>query len=135
MDKICPQCGITFKIIGRPWNKKYCSKECTKKMYHVPFRLSKDVPSGTVGAIAELEVCSDLLKRGYSVFRSVSPSSNFDLIAFKDRQMISVEVRTGYFQRTNGNLMFPKNETDKAQYYAVVTHHDRKIYYIPELEI
>lgn len=40
-------------------------------------------------------VCSDLMFRGYSVFRSMSPTCKCDLIAMKDSRLIRVEVKTG----------------------------------------
>ena len=45
-------------------------------------RIRKQVSPATRGAIAELRVATDLLARGYHVFRSVSPASPCDLIAF-----------------------------------------------------
>ena len=48
----------------------------------------------TSGAIAELRVATDLLARGYHIFRSVSPASPCDLIALKDGLCITIEVRT-----------------------------------------
>jgi hypothetical protein len=37
--------------------------------------------SGAKGAMGELLVSLDLMKRGYSVFRAVSPETPFDLVA------------------------------------------------------
>jgi hypothetical protein len=48
---------------------------------------------GTVGAIGELTVASDLLDRGMHVFRALSPSCPFDLIATSVQGTASVEVR------------------------------------------
>ena len=54
----------------------------------------KGLSASTVGAISELAVCSDLLSKGYDVFRSVSPAAPCDLIAHKEGKLIRVEVKT-----------------------------------------
>ena len=53
--------------------------------------------SGTTGAINELYVASDLMSRGFSVFRSMSPSCTCDLITMlNDGSLKRVEVKTGH---------------------------------------
>lgn len=52
-----------------------------------------DVPSGTAGAMCELLVACDLLKRGYHVFRAVSPSCPCDLLVMREGLSARVEVR------------------------------------------
>jgi hypothetical protein len=40
-------------------------------------------------------VCADLLKKGYHIFRSVSPACPFDLIAVStDGRMVRIECKT-----------------------------------------
>lgn len=137
MNRRCANCGNPFELKDkRAWNKKYCSHKCTPHhRLQVSGYKSKGIPTATVGTIAEIVVCLDLLKKGYSVFRSISPSSNFDLVAFKNEKMISVEVRSGYL--SNNKPVFPKKEKDKAEYYAVVIHEVigtlEQIRYIPNL--
>jgi hypothetical protein len=69
----------------------------------LPLQRANTVPSGTVGAIAELLVSADLLSRGYHVFRAMSPSSPCDLLVMKDSLSARVEVRRVTRDR-EGNL-------------------------------
>jgi len=53
--------------------------------------------SGTIGAINELYVSSDLMARGLSVFRALSPSCKCDLIVMLDNgELKRLEVKTGH---------------------------------------
>jgi len=52
-----------------------------------------DVPASTIGAIGELMVASDLMKRGYHVFRAMSPSAPCDLLVMREGLSARVEVR------------------------------------------
>ena len=92
------------------------------------------IPTGTVGAMAELIVSIDLMKKGFSVFRAMSPACNFDLVALKDEILYSFEVRTGYRNKVNNTVNYPKKKEDKAQYYSVVLHQENDaVHYFPEL--
>jgi hypothetical protein len=57
-------------------------------------RYQKDRRAHT-GAANELLVASDLIKKGYDIFRSESPHAPFDLVAHKDGVLLRIEVRTG----------------------------------------
>lgn len=114
-------------------NQKICSDACRKGWYgrYSPVNGVK-IPSGTVGAISELVVCSDLLKTGYSVFRSVSPSCFCDLIAIRDGVVKKIEVRTGY-RGVNGKILFPKNThttNGKPTDFAVYIRSENTVEYI-----
>jgi len=53
--------------------------------------------TGTIGAINELYVSSDLMARGLSVFRALSPSCKCDLIVMlHNGDLKRVEVKTGH---------------------------------------
>jgi len=45
------------------------------------------------GAARELVVTTDLLRRGFEVYRSACPHSSFDLIAYKAGFVIRIEVK------------------------------------------
>ena len=87
----------------------FCSIECTKK--HLPkqkgimrsqFKNCKASHS-TKGAISELKVASDLLRKGYSVFRALSPGASCDLVIIcPDNLLKRVEVRSAV-KYTNGD--------------------------------
>jgi hypothetical protein len=75
-----------------------------------------------------------LVKKRYSVFRSISATSNFDLIGYKDNKMVSFEVRTGYRNTNTGSVNFRKNTYDSAECYAVVIHSENNIIYYSSLD-
>ncbi len=60
------------------------------------------LPSATVGALNEIRVAADLMKRGYHAFRALSPACPCDLIALKDNVCIRIEVKTAYYNRSGG---------------------------------
>jgi len=66
-----------------------------------------DIPRSTKGACSELVAASDLLLKGYEVFRACSPCSCCDLIALKDGEQIQVEVKTGHYTSA-GKLSYPQ---------------------------
>lgn len=99
----CLGCGMPVKT-SVP-NKKYCSEVCRRKTVY-PAKQHGDLPTGTCGAINEYRVAVDLLKRGYQVFRAMSPSCSCDLAVLHNKRLLRVEVTTGY--RVNGRLTHPK---------------------------
>ncbi len=104
--RTCLICHKTFST-SRSWQKT-CSEECRKEHYIKQQNRQGIFPtlaSGTTGAIAELAVSTDLLKKEYSVFRALSPSCFCDLIAIKKDQILRVEVRTGY-KSNSGKIAF-----------------------------
>jgi hypothetical protein len=66
---------------------------------------------GTKGALNELIVTTDLLSKGYEVFRSVSPSTSCDLVAQKFGILTRIEVRSGYMT-DSGKLTFKYDLVD-----------------------
>lgn len=54
----------------------------------------KGKTAATTGAISELRVAVELMARGYHIFRAESPNCPCGLIAFKDTQILKIEVRT-----------------------------------------
>lgn len=64
-----------------------------------------------VGALAELVVCVDLIRRGYQVFRAVSPAAPCDLMAITPDGTFRVEVKAA--RRTDRGLEYdkPKDQT------------------------
>lgn len=91
-----------------------------------------DIKKWHKGAISELEVCKDLMKKGYNVFRALSQSSKFDAIAVKGSRILKLEVRTGnYSKRKNGNLSLGYyKEKNSNKHMVVYTYSDNKIHYI-----
>jgi hypothetical protein len=126
----CIHCTARFT----PYNpqQKYCSRKCSKARYRENNSWQKssyNLPTGTVGAIAELKVAADLLQRGYEVFRSVSQSCSCDLAIIKSGKLTRVEVKTGYENPDTGTRSYPKNH--RADILAV--SFPSGIVYMPEL--
>ena len=79
----------------------------------------------------ELLVAANLMKRGFSVFRALSPSSPGDLAILKDGKLMIVEVTSG--TRTYKNtLVWPLHSNGKHDVIAIVEYAG-DITYIPEL--
>ncbi len=75
---------------------------------------------GTNGAASELIASVDLLKRGYAVFRAVSPHCPCDLVAMRDGVCLRVEVRTGTLNLSTSNVAIPVRDADRFDLLAVV---------------
>jgi len=86
-----------------------------------------------------MAVVMDLLQKGFSVFRSVSPSCAVDLVITKNgnthsgavERVLKVEVKTGHYT-LGGKLRWPRPLNDKFDILAVVVHGE--ITYTPSLE-
>ena len=89
------------------------------------------IPTSTIGAIQELIVASDLMSKGFEVYRALSPASKYDLLAIKERVVYQIEVRIGHYYKNQVKYVIDK---PIKPYYAVVTKEDNKIHYFPTLE-
>jgi len=142
--RLCRECGIELPATIRP-NRLWCSEKC-KQIYENQIRADRrpkyraprpasysGLCCGTKGAIGELRVATDLLDKGYEVFRSVSPSAPCDLITLKDGEMLRIEVRTAHSYSSTGKITFPKKASDagKQDHYAAVL--PDQIVYMPSL--
>lgn len=109
---------------------KYCSKECSHRAnYNIKtYTYTKnDLSTGDKGAISELLVSADLMRRGLEVYRAVSPASSCDLAVKIKHQIYFVEVRTGMVH-VSGKLHY-RTDRIKAPIVAVVYDIDAKIKY------
>lgn len=89
---------------------------------------------GSIGAIAELAVCVDLLHQGFDVFRSVSINAACDLIAANlDGQLCRIEVKSAVVRR--GSVRFKRHRFDRSKHdvLALVFLKEREIEYSPSL--
>ena len=95
-----------------------CSRACKRRHLRDGFSTqfnNMNGSSGVKGAIQELKVCSDLLMKGYSVFRSVSPNCPCDLIIMdKEGKLKRVEVRSA-LKLKSGKLSY-----SKAGHYDII---------------
>jgi len=129
----CKNCGKVFlKSKSKP-TQIFCSIECQKGYYkrgQNPW--AGRLPTGTIGEIGELKVAIDLLGKGFSVFKALSPATNCDLAILCDKKKLkTIEVRTG-----NGvmlrNIKLYKEKRVRADILAIVDYSKNRIIYYPE---
>lgn len=137
-NKQCARCGASIPPIrAANARTRYCSTSCSRKAETERRHANSgylDLPAGTVGAIHEMVAATDLMRRGYHVFRALSPSCPCDLLAYKDgTKPIRVEVRTAT-RRPDGTMYYlqPKKDEGQQDVFAFVAH-DGEIRYIPGL--
>ncbi len=109
------------KIARYPYKRKYLIETDS------PRRL--EVATATTGAMHELLVCADLMRRGYDVFRAQSPSCPCDVIAMIDGQTYKVEVTTGYM-REDGQFSYPKKNNRYDYDIIAIVFHNGDILYL-----
>lgn len=131
IKKNCGTCGKEFVGLKRT---KYCCGRCYNESYGKNSLKSNlnGISAGTIGAISEIMVSADLMKKGYEVYRAISPASHCDLIAIKDDEIHKYEVRTGYYNilaSGEKKLTVSMVRMDGKE-LIVVTHSDNKIHYL-----
>src|SRR5262245_42807567 len=98
----CLDCGQPISEKRLEKKARYCSTKCRNNTTLQRYRKLNhrlQLPSSTVGTLAELEVAVDLLRRGYEVFRALSPSCSCDLAVLREGRLLRVEVRTAYYSK------------------------------------
>jgi hypothetical protein len=138
-----PQCGKVFSTTNL--NKTCCNSSCykvacessTDSEDRFRFNSVSKVTTGTIGATHELVVSADLLKRGFGVFRALSPSCPCDLILMIDGALFRLEVRTGRRTVMSDRLQFPFSGKDvgRADILAVVEENWNITYYDKKQEV
>jgi len=130
--KVCVVCGKEYP--ASKTYQKYCGKSCARSN-HSKHSLTSVVKSegvrlstGTIGAITELVVSADLMKKGYEVFRALSPSCSCDVLALKDGLITKFEIRTGTY--TVNNILSYGKANVRADKIAVATYSDNAVHYI-----
>lgn len=105
IERVCRQCKDVF--ISRPRERTLiCSRECRlNRQAFLQGRIRDNLSASTSGAISEMAVSVDLMKKGYAVFRALSPACFCDLIAIKNGKILRIEVRTVY-QSKRGTVTF-----------------------------
>jgi len=89
--------------------------------------------SSKVGAIKEILVATDLLKRGWEVYRAMSPAAGCDLVAIRGPLVRRVEVKSagrkiGKLRRNTWLFSNKRLRWDRYDVLALVDH-DQEIYY------
>src|SRR3990167_1478519 len=125
---ICQKCGSTFA--RRTGKTKFCSLQCRLQVEHDSYRKRNPkakTNTHTTGAVGELAVAIDLLKKGFHIFRALSPACPCDLIALKEGTSIRIEVTTGHYSPKK-RIIFHRRSTERYDLLAVVTHDGRILY-------
>jgi len=136
---VCINCGEEIqahKVKKARGQAKYCGPSCQNEYWKKKYAGQNTIwgiSSATVGAINELRASVDLLRRGYSVFRALSPSCPCDLVLLKDGDVFRVEVTTGH-NSSNGRLYYPKKDPQLYDILAVVTS-DSIIYFTEHADL
>ena len=132
-EKSCEACGSVYQTDSPI--KMYCCQRCRYKAERKKEEEDSLLPvyeySSTmaVGAVHELLVSVDLMRRGFYVFRALSPAGPCDLVAIAKDEMYRIEVTTGV-RTLAGTLSFRK-KSDRYLYdfLAVVFHHGDILWY------
>ena len=80
------------------------------------------------GAINELHVATEAMKRGAKVFRNIAPSGNTDIILLKDESLLRVDVK--HMKKRSGYNTYTSNHNSKPPFnvaYAYVNPETWKI--------
>lgn len=107
----CRYCGGVISVERMKYHAVYCATSCYRKEQHDRYHKNNGRASGintaSVGALHEMLVSADLMKRGFYVFRALSPSCPCDLIVMHGKTVLRVEVTTGY-AILSGKIMSPR---------------------------
>lgn len=88
---------------------------------------------GNTGAVGELLVSIDLMRRGYFVYRAIGPNSPFDLFAYRDGVGIKLEVRMGTPRSGFPSVSWTRKDSDRCDHYAIWRKDRPEIFYYPSL--
>lgn len=124
------ECAKPFKSCHP--HKLYCSRRCRYNAAKKDFLpIYPTLSTGTAGAIGELRVATDLLVKGFEVFRAVSPSCSCDLVTLFQGKPRRVEVRTGHYGKNR--IIYCAKPIDTGRYDILAIVLPDNIIYRPDL--
>lgn len=93
----------------------------------------------TKGAIAELQVCADLMKRGWRVLIPYGENNRYDVVAERNAKFVRIQVKyvtpkdgALYVNcRSSNNWSVLPYTVDQIDVIAVFNPRDNEVYYIP----
>jgi len=121
--KKCKQCDEVLIEKKQRNHSVWCSKTCRLRFDRTRRRednLISGLPTATTGAIHELLVCTELLRNGFYVYRSVSANSPYDLIAIKEKLLLRIEVTTAYTILSGKIMVSKKLDRERFEILAAV---------------
>ena len=121
--KLCKHCGDD--IVDRSSTAEYCCSTCQQEASFEKYRKLNpgkgNLSPGIAGGRNELKACTDLIEKGYEIFRNVCQCGSCDLIALKKGRLLKVEVASGTLSE-NGNINCSMHDPDNYDIIAAVTH-------------
>lgn len=130
-NKLCRVCASPLP--SHRW--VFCAHECELVYRREVAGRPESTPStATVGALHELLVAIELMRRGWHVFRALSPACPCDLVVYQDPDtIIRIQVRTAS-RRPRGGVYASLKKSDVGQHdvLALVTH-DGEILFDPDI--
>ena len=138
----CGRCGSELPVRGPGVpgrTRRYCNVRCKasakrRRQRHFRVEAPLGVAASTAGAIGEMMVAADLLRRGLSVYRAVNPDSACDLIVMVGPEAVRVEVTKGYRQTPGSKLRERTGHAADRYDVLAVWSPDGTIRYRPELD-
>ena len=118
---------------GTRFSSRWDPRPLLKDGYDVLEYTSNNLTKGVRGALSELTVCSDLLLRGFEVFRAVFPTASCDLLVMRKNKIYRVEVKTVKAFKDSIAMPTYLNES-KFDIVAFVVKDINVIIYNPKLE-
>lgn len=119
--KACVACGGEFQS-ARGY-QEFCSPKCQESYSKGILRRLRN-PEGlskiSAGVFCELLVACDLYGKGWEIFKPLSHSAPFDLIATRNDELIRIEVKAGRRRTTGAQPASPPRENQKFDCLAVV---------------
>lgn len=134
----CLGCGKVIEKalwVGGYQKRKYCSFEC-KDISPKPncYRKKSRAYLGVretrhSGAASEFFVLADLSLKGWDVYRSLSSGSKYDLLVEKNKQVLKIEVRSGWTEGEDRKVAFSTKSLGEPDIFAVVTDEGSSVNY------
>lgn len=133
----CSYCKKEFE--SKIGNNKFCSRSCRNNgatLNTVKYHRSDKLDNSSIGAASEMIVCANLLFKGFEVFKAISPSATWDLIAIKPEQPIAIKLQIKTVNRyvSNDKVSTPGTNALNYDCLVVVIPEENYIEYRPDLD-
>lgn len=134
---LCRRCSAQIPEARLRKRAIFCTAKCRREQDRANWEAinpgRRSIPTASVGAISELLVGADLLRRGYEVFRALSASCSCDLAILRGGKLTRIEVRTGVAGK-NGKVYFSWRQSDNGRHDVLAIVTNGVIDYRPSLD-
>lgn len=141
LNQQCDQCRKDYKA-GH--GQRFCSPVCRtsfhRKYNHCPdIERDNNLTTATIGSIHEYQVSVDLMRRGWQIFKALSPNGPVDLVAIKADRILRVQVTKGSKYKSESKrterICHGKGKNGSGRYdLLAISMVSGEIVYIPTLE-